>query len=165
VLGAINPRSDLSVVFKCTPTGADPNKPVFAVKNEADVHCDITNNTDRTLYVYIMDLTSTDSYHLLYPPQGETHIVEPHGHLPTPAIGLSVPSGLDHVQDIFKLVVATDELKALPLMVQGVRAADATALNPLEQLFSRALGFKARDADLKVAQDWTTANIDFTVSR
>lgn len=77
---------------------------------------------------------------------------------------MTVPGDLDHVQDILKLVVATDELKSLPLMQQDARDA-LSNMDPLESLFARALGTRSRDADITVPTNWTTKTVSFAVRK
>ncbi|MGI9315690.1 MAG: caspase family protein [bacterium] len=107
-----NPFSDLQIEFDfeisnspdrgLNPSSVTPGERVtYRVKN---------TNTDRALYLYVLDVSSDGSVGLLYPPAGEQQTLAPGATLKK-EIEMYLPQGLGSVTDVLKVIATTEPIE------------------------------------------------------
>jgi hypothetical protein len=165
----VNPVSTLNVAFHLTPANAAaPATGVTAyTPGDGRFALEVVNNSDRGVFVYVVNLNSVGESPLVFPAENQQMRVPAGGRRPLPDGTLGLPQDTSFVRDMLKLIATTTEVKPRFLGVspeRGTRADDLVPLpsDPLTRLLFHSLS-GTRDGDLRGPIDWTTAEVVYDV--
>jgi hypothetical protein len=136
--------------------------PAFSSGAKFDI--DIKNQTDRKLFVYILDLSSNGKVREVYPLDHSNVPVDPHDHQPVAGWTASLGDEPDHVRDVLKLLVTTSQVDLDFLEQDAVKGVNRgiPPTDPLGRLlFNAAIGTK--EAVPAAPDDWISREIVFDV--
>jgi hypothetical protein len=127
----------------------------------------LVNNSDRDLYIVILDLASDGSIGVVYPSDGGNAVLKP-GLTLTRTFSSSVPKGRSTVRDVLKVFVSYKTVDLRPLTQGAIKGVDTEAdeQDPLQQLLSDAGGVRQISADKPLdLGTWVTVQQVITVKR
>ncbi len=131
------PGIDLQFALKASQT-RDPmariGKADMGVWEGETVDAILQNNSDRDLYIAILDLSSDGSISVVYPAEQGEHPVLTHGSTLKRSFSTFVPKGRLRVRDILKVFASYKPIDLSPLTQGGIRSADTGEPDPLQEL-------------------------------
>jgi hypothetical protein len=146
VLAIRNDQSEIDLRFtlKKKPTrdaSGHGNRPDLAIMEGDTIEITLTNNSDRDLYVAIVDLSSDGSIAPFYPPQGTKAVLKAGLSLSIP-LKTTIPKGRSIVTDILKAFAGRDPFDLNPLSQNAVRGLDDAGgeLSPIQELLLDSAG-------------------------
>lgn len=148
VLSLRNAASGIDLQFTLTgsQTG-DPiarvGKPDGGISEGENVEFTLQNNTERDLYVAILDLSSNGSINVIYPTEAGAKAVLTSGSPLTRSLGkTTLPQGRSRDTDILKVFASYKPIDLSSLTQEAVRGApiEAGPPDPLQQLLNDSLG-------------------------
>jgi hypothetical protein len=143
---------DINLVLKGSET-RDPTahvgRPDMGVNEGETVAATLTNNSERDLYVAILDLSSDGSVSVVYPPQeGTDEVLKPHLTL-SRTFTTFVPKGRSRVTDILKVFVSFKPVDLRPLTQGAIKGVDEPGeIDPLNELLMDSQGMSRNLAPL-----------------
>lgn len=147
VLSIHNPQSEINVGFTIKGSQTrDPmarvGKPDMGVRGGETIDATIQNNSERDLYVAILDLSSDGSIAVVYPTdQGAKEVLKA-GMSFTRSLKTFVPTGRSQVTDILKVFAGYKPIDLSPLTQGQIRSAEEGQgeLDPLQALLMDSAG-------------------------
>ncbi len=146
-------------------------KPDMGVLDGEHIDATLTNNSERDVYVAILDLSSDGSISVVYPAQqGAMEVLKPGMKLTRP-LTASVPKGRQVVTDILKVFASYKPFDLRPLTQGSIRGIgeDTAALDPLEELLADSAGVTREVSPLLNKPvplgSWTTVQLRLVVKR
>ena len=141
VLSIANAQSPTLVNFTLSGSQTrDPvariGKPDMGVADGETIDATVVNNSDRDLYIALLDLSTDGSITVIYPTQqGVAAVLKPHDSLSNP-LRVFVPKGRSKVMDVLKVFASYKPIDLTPLTQGRVRDADTNLANldPLQEL-------------------------------
>ncbi len=178
VLSIHNAHSEIDLQFtlKGTEGGRDPmaqvGRPDMGVFEGETVVATLANNSDRDLYVAMLDLSSNGNISVVYPAeQGAKEVLRRTTTLSIP-LRTIVPKGRSVVTDILKVFASYNPIDLIPLTQGAIREAaqkDDGALDPLQQLLMDSAGETRQVSPVSNKPvslgDWTTVQRVLVVKR
>jgi hypothetical protein len=169
-----HPEIELQFTLKGSQT-RDPmarvGRPDMGVREGDKIDATLTNNSDRELYVAILDLSSDGSVSVVYPTeQGAKEVLRP-GLKLTRTFNTSVPKGRSSVTDILKVFASYKPIDLTPLTQGQIRAIDEPGgeLDPLQELLADSAGLTRQVSASSSAPmnlgSWTTTQRVLVVKR
>ncbi len=155
VLSIRNAHSDIDLQFTLKGSQTrDPmarvGKPDMGVVAGETVDATLTNNSERDVYVAMLDLSSDGSISVVYPAeQGAMEVLKP-GLKLTRSLTTLLPKGRSSVTDILKVFADYKPFDLRPLtqgVIRGIEE-DSGELNPLQQLLTDSAGVTRQVAPL-----------------
>jgi len=125
-------------------------KPDMGLKVGEKVDATIRNNSERDIYIYMLDLSSDGSISMVYPKEPGVHEVLKGNQSVTRTLTATLPPGRDRVEDILKVFASFKPIDLRVLQQETVR--DIVPDDPLQPLLADAAG-KTRG----LTDDQTTA--------
>jgi len=170
VLSIENRASLLSIQFTLAggqPNGDQGSERVFKAGDV--IECAIKNDSEKPVYITILDLSSHGSIDVIYPKTSQSaDALAPEKTL-TRKLRLSVPPGRDSVKDILKIFATTEKIDFAFLNQSPIRGRGPENQprldDPLSQLLENAALGKTRGAEDVTLDGWTTTARSFTVRR
>jgi hypothetical protein len=146
VLSIRNSQATIDISFEIKgsqtrgPMGG-AGKPDVGVNEGEAITATLTNNSERDLYVAILDLSSDGSISVVYPTQqGTEEVLKPQLTL-SRTFTTFVPKGHCTVTDVLKVFASYNPVDLTPLTQGTIRGLDEAAeLDPLEQLLLDSTG-------------------------
>jgi len=173
VLSIHNFRSgiDLQFTLKASQT-RDPmahvGKPEMGVWAGESIEATVQNNSERDLYIVILDLSSDGSISVVYPPdQGAKEVLTP-GDTLTRKFTTYLPPGHSRVTDILKVFASQKPIDLSPLKQDTIRGLPAGGQDPdpLQELLEDSVGLTRQVAPQGVnLGSWTTMQRVLLVKR
>jgi hypothetical protein len=174
VLSIRNPQADINLKFtlKASQT-RDPlarvGKPDVGVKEGEDVVATLENDSERDLYVAILDLSSDGSVSVVYPEeQGAQEVLKPDSTL-SRTFTTFVPKGRSIVTDILKVFVSYKPIDLSPLtqgQIRGTPTEPGGEPDPLQELLMEStLGTRNVASKPLNLGAWTTTQRVLVVKR
>ena len=160
VLSIRNPQNGIDVNFKLAGQQTrDPvarvGKPDMGVTEGDEITATLTNNSDRDLYVVILDLSSDGSISVAYPTQiGADIVIKPQLTL-SHSFSTFVPRGRSFVTDVLKVFVSYKPLDLTPL-TQGAIHSTRGESDPLQDLLDDSVGLSRNIASADKPVDLAT---------
>ena len=116
-------------------------KPDMAVNEGETITAGLANNSERDLYVAILDLSSDGSISVIYPSQqGTNEVLKPHLTL-SRTFTTFVPMGRCRVTDVLKVFASFKPIDLSPLTQGTIRGIGTPGeLDPLEELLMDSTG-------------------------
>lgn len=140
-----HPEIELQFTLKGSQT-RDPmarvGRPDMGVRDGEKVEATLTNNSDRDLYIAILDLSSDGSIAVVYPPEnGAKEVLRP-GLKLVRIFNTAVPKGRSSVTDILKVFASYKPIDLSPLTQGLIRDIDdpGAELDPLQELLADSAG-------------------------
>ena len=130
----------------------------------------ITNKSQKDIYIALLDLSSDGKVDLVFPRGGEQEFMEP-GKTLTKILRTTLPDGRDSIRDVMKLVATTSyaDFRFLkqPVVPGGQRLADTRGgpANPLEELLAGAAIGATRGVEEVEVGNWSTVDQVLEVRR
>jgi hypothetical protein len=131
---------------------------------------EITNQSDKDVYIALLDLSSDGSVDLLFPKGGEQEFMVP-GKTLTKRLKTTLPAGSDQLRDVLKLIATTSyaDFRFLqqPAVTGGQKLAETRgkSANPLEELLAGAAMGTRRGVAVVDIGNWTTIDRVLEVRR
>jgi len=174
VLSINNSHSDIELQFTLQGSQTrDPmarvGRPDMGVKEGEKIDATIKNNSERDVYIAVLDLSSDGSISVVYPTeQGVKEVLRP-GMKLTRTLTTFVPKGRSVVTDILKVFASYKPIDLSPLAQEGIRSIGDDVTDPLAGLLSEATSgtrgvsaVPSRTIDLGT---WTTVQRVLVVKR
>ena len=145
LLSIRNPHSDIDLLFTLKGSQTrDPmarvGRPDIGLLEGESVEATLTNNSERDVYVAILDLSSDGSVSVVYPPeQGAMEVLKP-GLKLSRSFTTFVPKGRSVVTDILKVFAAYKPLDLRPLTQGQIRGIDQDESDPLQAMLNDSAG-------------------------
>jgi hypothetical protein len=116
-------------------------RPDMGVVEGETITTTLTNNSDRDLYVAILDLSGDGSISVIYPSQQGAREVLKSGLVLSQSFPTFVPKGRSSVLDVLKVFVSYKPIDLTPLTQRSIRGVEGTEdLDPLEELLMDSTG-------------------------
>ena len=169
------PEIDLGFTLKGSET-RDPmahvGRPDIGVIEGETVDATLVNNTDRDLYVVVLDLTSDGKIAVVYPTEkGVKEVLRRTTNLSIP-LKTSVPKGRSVVTDILKVFASYNPIDLSPLTQAAIRSPlqDSGEADPLKEMLIDSTGETQRGGASLLNRpvdlgDWTTVQRVLVVRR
>jgi len=141
VLSIRNSRSDIDLQFTLQGSQTrDPMarvaRPDMGVKEGEKIDATIKNNSERDVYIAMLDLSSDGSISVVYPTeQGVKEVLKP-GMKLTRTLTTFVPKGRSVVTDILKVFASYKPIDLSPLSQEGIRSIGEDNPDPLTALLA-----------------------------
>jgi hypothetical protein len=168
VLSIHNTQNPIDVGFTVARAQGSGSTAHGLVLTEGDeIKAMLVNNSDRDLYIVILDLASDGSIGVVYPSDGGNAVLKP-GLTLTRTFSSSVPKGRSTVRDVLKVFVSYKTVDLRPLTQGAIKGVDTEAdeQDPLQQLLSDAGGVRQISADKPLdLGTWVTVQQVITVKR
>jgi hypothetical protein len=175
VLSIRNPQGTIDVKFTLAGNQTrDPmsrvGRPDMGVSEGETIAATLTNNSERDLYIAILDLSSDGSISVVYPTvQGVDEVLKPNLTL-TRSFTTFVPKGRSNVTDVLKVFASYKPVDLLPVTQGRIRGLpDGAAPDPLEVLIMDSTGVSRGVAPLLDKPvdlgTWTTVQRVLVVKR
>jgi uncharacterized caspase-like protein len=147
VLSIRNAHSDIELQFTLKGSQTrDPmakvGRPDMGVTAGETIEATLTNNSERDVYVAMLDLSSDGSISVIYPvEQGAMEVLKP-GLKLSKTLTTFVPPGRSVVTDILKVFASYKPFDLRPLTQGGIRGIgeDSGELDPLQELLNDSAG-------------------------
>jgi len=144
-------------------------RPDMGVKEGEKVDVTIKNNSERDVYIAMLDLSSDGSISVVYPTEpGVKEILKP-GMKLTRTLTTFVPKGRSIVTDILKVFASYKPIDLSPLTQEGIRSIGEDSADPLAGLLSEATsetrGVSAMPTKQSEPGSWTTLSRVLLVKR
>lgn len=145
VLSIRNARPDIELQFTLQGSEArDPmaraGRPDMGVKAGESIVATLKNDSERDVYVSILDLSSDGSISVVYPvEQGVQAVLKPGSKL-SRSLTTFVPKGRSVVTDILKVFASYKPIDLSPLTQGGIRSISGDDADPLADLLADAAG-------------------------
>jgi len=178
VLQINNTQADLDVEFELKVAQRaierDPNKRDVSVTLPEGERftIEVTNNSDKKLYIAVLDLSNDGSVSVIYPTGTQQEFVAENGGKWRKRLETYVPKERDSVRDVLKLIATTqyaDFTFFHQSAVRGGKKLEATrgggARNPLEELLASAAIGTTRGVKQVEIDDWVTVDRVLEVRR
>jgi uncharacterized caspase-like protein len=170
VLQINNQNSDLNLEFILKPHGpaaargdlVDREVNLSLSKGE-QFTIQITNKSQKEIYIALLDLCSDGKVDLVFPRGGEQELMEP-GKTLTKTLRTTLPDGRDSIRDVLKLVatISYADFRFLkqPAVHGGQKLADTRGkpANPLEELLAGAAMGVTRGVEEVEVGNWSTVD-------
>jgi hypothetical protein len=177
VLKVCNQNPDLKLDFVVQPHGSAASRGSLAdrevnlsLKSGEQFSVQITNKSQKDIYIALLDLSGDGKVDLVFPRGGEQEFMEP-GKTLTKILRTTLPDGRDSIRDVLKLVATTSYADFRFLKqpaVPGVqRLADTRGkpANPLEELLADAAIGATRGVEEVEVGNWSTVDHVLEVRR
>jgi hypothetical protein len=169
-----HPEIDLQFTLQGSQT-RDPmarvGRPDMGVRDGESIEAVLTNNSERDIYVAILDLSSDGSISVVYPAeQGAMEVLKP-GLKLSRSLTAVVPRGRQVVTDILKVFASYKPFDLKPLTQGGIRGVEegSRELDPLEELLADSAGETRQVSPLLgkpvALGSWTTVQRVLVVKR
>ncbi len=167
----MSPEIDLQFTLKGSETRdpmAHPGRPDMGVKQGETVDAILKNDSERDLYVAMLDLSSDGSISVVYPTeQGVKEVLRPGATL-RKTLRTFVPKGRSIVTDVLKVFASYKPIDLTPLTQDGIRGV-ITDSDPLQELLADAGTGSRGVADVSSRKTnlgtWTTVQRVLVVKR
>jgi hypothetical protein len=169
VLSIRNAESGIDVQFtlkgsQTRDAMARIGKPDMGFLDGESVVATLTNNSERDIYVAILDLSSDGSITVVYPEtQGAKEVLTPGSTLPK-SLTVSVPKGRSRVTDILKVFASYKPIDLSPLTQTAIRDLGPQP-DPLSQLLGDSTGVRAVTLQSTPLGGWTTVQRVLVIRR
>ena len=172
VLSIRNPQNGIDVTFKLAGQQTrDPvarvGKPDMGVTEGDEITATLANNSDRDLYVVILDLSTDGTISVAYPTQaGADVVIKPDLNL-SHTFSTFVPRGRPSVTDVLKVFVSYKPLDLTPLTQGAIRGTRGES-DPLQDLLDDSVGLSRNIASADKPVDlgtWATLQRVLLVKR
>jgi len=137
-------------------------KPDMGVWEGESVNVTLKNNSERDLYIALLDLSSDGSITVIYPRQGAKEVLKP-GLTFTRSLTASVPRGRSRVTDILKVFASFKPIDLSPLTQGAIRGGlpdagsqDGGPPDPLQQLLMDSTGLRNLAPEPQSVANWGT---------
>jgi hypothetical protein len=164
-------RIDLQFTIKGSQT-RDPmvrvGKPDMGVFEGETVIATIQNNSEKDLYIAMLDLSSDGSISVVYPAEQGAHEVLTPGSTLVRTLTTFIPKGRSRVTDILKVFASYRPIDLSPLTQGTIRVvpADSGPPDPLQQLLADSAGLTRQVAPhATTLGSWTTVQRVLVVKR
>jgi hypothetical protein len=161
---------DLQFTLKGNQT-RDPmarvGKPDMGFLDGESVVATLTNNSERDVYVAILDLSSDGSISVVYPTvEGAKEVLTPGSTLPR-TLTVSVPKGRSRVTDILKVFASYKPIDLSPLTQTAIRdiGQGVGPPDPLAELLGDSTGTRAVTLQATPLGGWTTVQRVLVIRR
>ena len=173
VLSIRNAHSGIDVQFtlKSSQTRdamARVGRPDIGVLENESVDATVRNNSERDLYIAMLDLSSDGSIGVVFPTVAGAHEVLTPGSTMTRTLHTSIPKGRSRVTDILKVFASYKPIDLTPLTQAGIRGVpvEAGEPDPLEELLGQSTeGTRQVAAQPLNLGTWTTAQKTLVIRR
>ena len=116
-------------------------RPDMGVIEGETITTTLTNNSDRDLYVAILDLSGDGSISVIYPSQQGAREVLKSGLVLSQSFPTFVPKGRSSVLDVLKVFVSYKPIDLTPLTQGSIRGLEDTGdLDPIQELLMDSAG-------------------------
>lgn len=171
VLSIRNPSADIDVQFGLKGNQTrDPmarmGRPDMGVWAGESIEATLHNNSERDLYIAILDLDSDGSINVVYPSvEGEKSVLTP-GSTLTRTFNTSVPRGRSRTLDVLKVFASYKPIDLTPLKQGATRDIPASNADPLQDLLMDSTGTRAiAPQNSAPLGSWTTVDKVLVVKR
>lgn len=150
-------RVMVQILRKDGSTAKQPGEVIRFKPNDV-YNVKITNSSSKKLLIYILDFTSAGRISQVYPPKGETLVLEAGKDMVIPGWTAGLPKdGRKYVRDVLKLFATTDPVNFWFLEQDAIKDAleKMSQSDPLGQMLLNA-SFGSKDTSVNVPKNWTT---------